>query len=346
MTRKKGAKTINPETCKAIHDISCLGVRNCVIAKYYIVHQSTTSKIISRECNKNKVTKRRTGCKLKLSERSMPLFGNYVTHNCFDSLHVIVAKFNAFTKINISVRTGWQYIRKLNSHSYVALQKPFLSKKNINVRIIWARTHETWIQEKWTRVIFTGESSFSVRPKKNRMQVWRKSGQRMHLKHIVPTFKSEYQTVSFWGEFFLRGRTQLVETVGSFDRHMYRGIIDNHVLPFMYDVHDGLASFVLQEASCGSHRAKSIADYLANEEVARMKWLPQSPDLNPIENLWGLMKTYLRKRAVHPKNPIDLFRILSNIWNTLPDSYFQKLVASMPKCIEMVCENKGGSSKY
>ncbi len=72
-----------------------------------------------------------------------------------------------------------------------------------------------------------------------------------------------------------------------------------------------------------------------------MKWPPQSPDLNPIENVWGLMKTYLRKRAVNPKNPIDLFRILSNKWNTLLDSYFQKLVASMPKRIEMVRENKG-----
>ena len=37
------------------------------------------------------------------------------------------------------------------------------------------------------------------------------------------------------------------------------------MLPFMYDVHDGPASFVLQEDNCGPHRAKSIAGYLANK---------------------------------------------------------------------------------
>ncbi len=31
MTRKKGTKIIDPRTCKAIHDMSCLGVRNCDI---------------------------------------------------------------------------------------------------------------------------------------------------------------------------------------------------------------------------------------------------------------------------------------------------------------------------
>ena len=148
MTRKKDAKKIDPGICKAMHDMSCLGVRNCVITKCYNLHQSTISKIISWKRNDNKVTKRRTRCKLKLSERSIRLFRIYLTHNCFDSLHIVVARFNAFTNINISFRTGLRYIRKLNSHSYVAVQKPFLSKKNFNARIIWARTHETWTQEK------------------------------------------------------------------------------------------------------------------------------------------------------------------------------------------------------
>ena len=48
-------------------------------------------------------------------------------------------------------------------------------------------------------------------------------------------------------------------------------------------MHDGPASFVLQEDNCGTCRAKSIADCMAKEKVLRMKWPAQSPDFNPIE---------------------------------------------------------------
>ena len=77
-----------------------------------------------------------------------------------------------------------------------------------------------------------------------------------------------------------------------------------------------------------------------------MKWPAQSPELNPIENVWGLMKSRLRKRDVRPRNPTHLFGILSEIWNSLPDSYFRNLVASMPKRIKLVKDNRGRPMKY
>ena len=58
------------------------------------------------------------------------------------------------------------------------------------------------------------------------------------------------------------------------------------------------------------------------------------------------MKTHLRKRALLPRNPMHLFRILNEIWNSLPNSYFESLVASMFNRSKIVRENKGGSTKY
>ncbi len=152
--------------------------------------------------------------------------------NCFDPLYVIAGKFNATTKLHLSESTVRRYIRKLNFQSRIAIQKPFPSKKNMSARVVWGRTHKDWTLEQWANVMFTDESCFTVRPVKNRLRVWRHNGHRLNSKHIVPTFKSGYQSMSVWGGFSLRGRTTLVGTIGSFDRHTYRVIIDNHILPF------------------------------------------------------------------------------------------------------------------
>ncbi len=110
----------------------------------------------------------------------------------------------------------------MNMSSHIAIQTPFLSKKNIGERILWARTHEYWTLQQWSNVLFTDESSFTVRPTKNRSRVWKKPGQRLHQRCIIPTFKSVYQVVSVWGGFSMNGRTPLAGTIVIFDSNSYR----------------------------------------------------------------------------------------------------------------------------
>ena len=194
--------------------------------------------------------------------------------------------------------------------------------------------------------MFIYESSFSVCPLKNRLRELRHQGQCYQHNYTVQTFKSGYQTVNVWSGFSAHGRTPLVCIVVSFNQHTYRFIIDTHLIPFMNEEHDGPASFILHGDNCGPLRARSIATYLQNKEVTRMVRPSQSPDLNCIENIWGLPKTYLRKQASYPKNCNELFATLSNMWHSLPDSYFHNLTASMTMRVKMVKLNKGRSTKY
>ena len=118
------------------------------------------------------------------------------------------------------------------------------------------------------------------------------------------------------------------------------------MLPFMNAKHDATKSFILQEDSCGPHRARSIATYLYQKAVNRMKRPAQSPEQNTIENIWGIMKSKLRKRNVHPTSTSHLFQILTEMWHSLPDSAFDDLVASMPKRARMVRQVRVRSTKY
>ncbi len=160
--------------------------------------RSTASGIIGR-LKKTSKTVKVQGRPLKLSECGKSAFKNFVLENCFQPLHTIVARFNKYTGLNLSEGSGRRYIKLLEMDCYVAVQKPFLSKKNIDARIPWARTHQDWTLDQWGQVAFTDESSFTVRPTKNRLRVWRLRGTRLHQRHIVPTFKSGYQSVSVWG---------------------------------------------------------------------------------------------------------------------------------------------------
>ena len=96
----------------------------------------------------------------------------------------------------------------------------------------------------------------------------------------------------------------------------------------------------------GLHRAKSIALYLSSKKVNRMEWPAQSADLNPIENVWGLLKQKLRKLHNFSKNEDELFETVSKLWNDLPDAYFQKLHACMSIRVQKVKTVKGRSTKY
>ena len=164
MVQRKGATWLSRERCKTIYDMSCLGIKNVDIAKYYKLHQSTISKVI--QCYKSPLTvqKKRSGRKRKLSDQGMRMFQKYVLRNRFEPLHVILARFKTHTGFQLSECTGRRYMRILKLESFIAIQKPFLTRKNIASRIFWARTHQHWTQSQWSRVLFTDESSFTVRP--------------------------------------------------------------------------------------------------------------------------------------------------------------------------------------
>ncbi len=60
------------------------------------------------------------------------------------------------------------------------------------------------------------------------------------------------------------------------------------------------ADFIFQQDLAPAHTAKTTKSWLNDHGVGVLDWSANSPDLNPIENLWGIVKRKMRnKRPKH-----------------------------------------------
>jgi transposase len=92
--------------------------------------------------------------------------------------------------------------------------------------------------------------------------------------------------------------------------------------------------------------AKVFTAYKAFHKVRLLIWPPQSPDLNPIENLWKQLKDAISRRRHRIRTIEEMEHALRQEWAKIQKETLEALVESMPKRIAMMLKNKGGSTKY
>ena len=99
-----------------------------------------------------------------------------------------------------------------------------------------------------------------------------------------------------------------------------------------------------QQDNAPCHTARSIKVWMEDHQIKTLSWPAQSPDLNPIENLWNVIK---RKMDGHkPSNKAELLEFLRQEWHKVTQNQCERLVESMPRRMKAVIKNQGYSTKY
>jgi hypothetical protein len=68
--------------------------------------------------------------------------------------------------------------------------------------------------------------------------------------------------------------------------------------------------------------------------------------LNPIENIWGIIKKRIRERPIQPTNTAEMRVAVQEEWARITPETMYKLLATMPDRMAKVIANNGGYTKY
>ncbi len=120
-------------------------------------------------------------------------------------------------------------------------------------------------------------------------------------------------------------------------------ILEHFMLPSADKLY-GDADSIFQQDLAPAHTAKGTKSWFNNHGVTVLDWPANSPDLNPIENLWGIVKRKIRD--TRPNNADDMKATVKETWASIPPQQCHKLITSMPRRIEAVIKAKGAPTKY
>ncbi len=124
---------------------------------------------------------------------------------------------------------------------------------------------------------------------------------------------------------------------------VYQEVLEHFMLPAADQLY-GDADFIFQQDLAPAHSAKATSTWFKDHGIPVLNWPANSPDLNPIENLWGIVKR--KMRYARPNNAEELKATIRATWALITPEQCHRLIDSMPRRIAAVIQAKGAPTKY
>ena len=207
-------------------------------------------------------------------------------------------------------------------------------------RLAFCQKYKEWTPEAWRRVMFSDESTFLQFSNTTEFVCRPPTSSPCDPKYTVPMVKHS-PSVMVWGAFSAAGRGGLffLPKGDKMNAVRYKQVLEDHLVNFM--AIRGCTMFQHDSAPC--HTAGLIKKWLADNDIPVLDWPGNSPDLNPIENLWTLVKVCGKNSS----SLEDLKKDIKLVWCTdVTPELCKTLADSMPWRIAKVIANKGYPTKY
>ena len=210
---------------------------------------------------------------------------------------------------------------KKAAFSYVRIRKTHgLSRKHKEDQVKFAQKTITWTQDHWDCVIFTDEKKFTLSGNDGYVPIWIEEGKKKKFNLAV----NRLSGFMVWGAISANGGIALICPEGSITAETYVEMLDHDFFD-MYQEHLP-ENFIFMHDNAPPHHAKYTVEYLKNKKIEVMEWPPLSPDLNPIENLWGILSQAIYAGGKSYQNTSDLWDALVSAWHAIPLFVFETFI--------------------
>ena len=283
------------------------------------------------------------GRKAKLTDRHHRLIVREIAQNPKLSAPKIADSLAQNANIEVSPQTVRNVLREKGYRGCVARKKSFISAKNLKKRLEYARKYVEEPEEFWNNVIFTDESKFNIFCSDGLVRVWRRPNTELDPKNLRPTVKHGGGSVMVWGAYSAKGPGNLVFIESIMDRFKYLDILKNNLKSSAEKLGHG-KDFRFVQDNDPKHSSKLVKEWLLYNVKSTLPHPPQSPDLNPIENLWDHLERKIREHTIQNQN--QLKQVITEEWHKISPEVTQKLSSSMKRRLQSVIAAKGGHTKY
>jgi hypothetical protein len=218
--------------------------------------------------------------------------------------------------------------------------QPNLKAHHIQKRKKFGQEHMTWNQE-WQKVAWSDEKKFNMDGPDGFRYYWHDLRKEPH---ILSKRSLGGGGVMVWACFTWDFKSEIVFVDGVLDATKYQNMISPH-LQQLSDHFEG-NDWIFQQDNAPIHTARSTMLWFKSKNINVMDWPALSPDLNPIENLWGILvrAVYADGKQYYTIN--DLKQAIIREWKKIAPQVLRNLVNSMPNRMYQLITLQGKKTKY